>query len=99
MTQKEANIKEYNLILEQQKKWYEENVKPKRDSTKPTSKQLYAMKQQEEHIRPIKIAEELGYIWHCYFIGGDRFSKTNEEGEKVYTPIKDILEEYLWSQH
>ena len=50
---------------------------------------------QEEFLRPIKIAEELGYEFDMYFFGGNiAFYKTNDDGFKVYSTIAEILEEY-----
>ena len=50
---------------------------------------------QEEFLRPIKIAEELGYEYKMYLLGGNvAFYKTNDKGETVYTPIDKILKEY-----
>ena len=49
---------------------------------------------QEDFVRPIKIAKELGYTWHLSITGSSRFSKTNEKGETIYTPIEKIIEGY-----
>tara|TARA_R100001082_G_scaffold54558_1_gene29886 strand:- start:4121 stop:4330 length:210 start_codon:yes stop_codon:yes gene_type:complete len=50
---------------------------------------------QEEFLRPIKIAEELGYEFDMYLFGGNVvFYKTNNNGFKVYSTIAEILEEY-----
>ena len=50
---------------------------------------------QEEFLRPIKIAEELGYEFDMYLFGGNVvFYKTNNYGFKVYSTIAEILEEY-----
>jgi|TARA_R100000030_G_C3190836_1_gene108356 hypothetical protein len=50
---------------------------------------------QEEFLRPIKIAEELGYEFDIHFFGGNIvFYKTNNDGFKVYSTIAEILEEY-----
>jgi len=49
---------------------------------------------QEEFIRPIRIAKELGYEWKLTITGSSSFCKTNDKGETVYTPIDKILEEY-----
>jgi len=50
---------------------------------------------QEEFLRPIKIAEELGYEFDIRFFGGNIvFYKTNNDGFKVYSRIDEILSEY-----
>ena len=58
-----------------------------------TSKQKYAMKKQEEFIEPVKIAQKLGYEWDLTITGVSSFYKYNENGDKIYKNIREIIQE------
>tara|TARA_R100001460_G_scaffold68419_1_gene108953 strand:- start:48 stop:266 length:219 start_codon:yes stop_codon:yes gene_type:complete len=62
---------------------------------KVTDAQRNQANKQDKFLRPIKIAEELGYeIDYRFFSGNIVFYKTNNEGLKVHSTVNEILKEY-----